>query len=151
MPFYTSNTTGFSPTPLPNSGGTAEPTLIAQPYYRQLDSIRFDYVAFIGPATSRGFFVDFRENNRTFASIFAPVTIIDGETAHVQFAQRIAPQSLTIGDDVHIQTALPVGFWIEPNVSVRLRAVNGDASDEWQNVEFVLGPPTKETPKELNG
>lgn len=151
MPFYTSNTTGFSPTPLPNAGGTSEPTLIAQPYYRQLDSIKFDYVAFVGPAVTRGFFIDFRENNRTFATVFAPQTISDGETAHVQFAQRIASQVLTIGTDVHIQTALPVGFWIEPNVSVRLRAVNGDVADEWQNVEFVLGPPQKDVPKELKG
>jgi len=151
MPFSSSATSGFSPTPLSDLPGDSNPTLIQQPFYRQLDSVSFEYQAAVGPAIERGFFLEFLENGEVFARIFLQTVISDGMIMRGFFGQRVNNQSLSIGSERWEQTSLPVGFWVEPNVSVQLRAENGDATDEWMNVQLMLSHPQKDVPKELRG
>jgi len=148
MPLYTSGISGFSPQPIQGGAGTSTPTLIAQPFYRQLDSVSFDYIA-NAVQTDIGFFIDFIENGPVFNSVFLQQAVNAPHTVHGVFAQRIANQVLAIGSETFMQTALPVGIWVEPNVSVRLRAVNPDASDTWENVIMMLGKPEAEMPDAL--
>ena len=148
MPLYTSGTTGFSPQPIQGGAGNTTPTLIAQPFYRQLDSVTFDYIA-NGIQADIAFFLDFIENGTVFNSVFLPQAVAAPFTVHGVFAQRIATQVLTIGSESYMQTPLPVGIWVEPNVSVRLRAVNPDPSDTWENVIMMLGKPESEMPAAL--
>lgn len=151
MPFSTSTSSGFSPTPLPNMAGDTNPTIIAQPFYRQLDSVAFEFQADTGPAVDRGFFLEFLESDEVFARVFLQNPITDGMYLRGFFGQRVNYGALTLGSDRWEQTSLPVGFWIEPNVSVRLRCENGASTDQWVNVVFMMSYPEKEVPKELRG
>lgn len=151
MSYSTSATSGFSPTPLPNGAGDSTPTIVAQPFYRQLDSVSFEYQSEVGPGIERGFFLEFLEDGEVFARVFLESPLPDGYTLRGFFGQRVNKASLDLGSDRWVQTALPVGFWIEPNVTVRLRAENGTALDQWSSVVFMMSYPEKNVPKELKG
>jgi len=151
MPFSRPSTSGFSPTPLPSVPGNQMPTLHPQPFYRQLDAVKFNYNAGVGPAIDRILFLEFLENNTVFANIFLAVAVSDGMEVRAQLAQRISDTAVASGNIYYCRTSLPVGFWVEPNVTVRLRADGGDVLDGWDQVVIMLGPPEKEVPAALKG
>jgi len=132
---------GFSPTPIPDMNGEGVPTLIAQPFFRQLESVSFTFT--MGTSGNDvGFFLEFIESGEVFNRVFLPTAVsANGNSVNGVFAQRIQASTLTVNTVNWMQTALPVGFWVEPNVSVRLRAEGGTSSDSWSGVVFMLSQP----------
>jgi len=151
MPLYSSATSGLSALPLFANAGNETPTIIAQPFYRQLDSIAWTFQAAIGPAVDRIFFLEFLESGSVFNSVFIAQAYGDGSLVHGTMAQRIATQSVNVGSEFWTQTSLPVAYWVEPNVEVRLRCLNGDATDLWSDVVAMMSAPQKEVPASLKG
>jgi len=137
---------GFSPTPLPNAIGTATPTLIAQPFYRELESVSFDYQnAAALPSLP---LIEFIENGQVFLWVSAHESVQAGIVSKQVFAQRINGHAATAGSITYMQTALPVGIYVEPNVSIRIRVEAGDAADSITNIVFMLGKPQADDPRE---
>jgi len=149
MPGFTtlsSGLAGFTPSPIEGGNGLATPTLIAQPFFRQLESVSTIIVNAQAGAVLP--ILEFIENGSVFLWVVAADVIDAGINCRVVWAQRVNAISKRASSTQYSTAALPVGFFVEPNVSVRLRLDNGTTDDIIDTVNFMLGRPERTDPRE---
>lgn len=136
---------GFSPTPLPATTGAATPTLVAQPFYRELQSVSFTHRN--NGATNTLPIVEFMLGVDVFLAIACDQAVDPGIVAKCVFAQRVNGHSASGGSLKYSTTSLPAGIYVEPNVTVRIRIEAGAAGDTIEDIVMMLAEPSSTDPR----